>query len=338
MLIDGSLPLTMGDAPGAARKLEADGYTGGFTFESSHDPFLPIALAAEHTTTLELGTAIAIAFARNPMTTANVGWDLQEYSGGRFILGLGSQIKPHVTKRFSMEWSRPAARMQEFVGALHAIWDCWRDGTKLTFDGDFYHHTLMTPMFTPAPNEMPDPKVFLAAVGPLMTTVTGRVANGWFVHPFTTESYLREVSMPALTNGLDESGRNRSDIEISLPVYVIAGDDDTEIADRSMAVKKQLAFYGSTPAYRPVLDHHGWGDAHTELNQLSKRGEWNAMADLIDDTMLDTFAIVGAYDEIAPKIVDRYGSLVDRLSFHAHFATTNPEPWAATIAALINEA
>jgi len=329
MKIDGGISFSMAEAATSAKLLEEAGYTGGFTSEISHDPFLPLALASDATSTLELGTSIAVAFARSPMTLANVGWDLQEHSNGRFILGLGSQIKPHITKRFSMEWSKPAARMREFIQALHAIWDCWMTGDKLEFRGEFYTHVLMTPMFTPAPIAT-KPKVFLASVGPLMTQVCGEVADGWFSHGFTTAEYLRDVSLPALQKGAELAGRAPSDIEVSLPLFIVAGETEAEIAERGLAVRKQIAFYGSTPAYKSVLDHHGWGDAQIDLNQMSKAGEWDAMADVVDDTMLKTFAVVGGVDTIADQIIHRFDGLIDRLTFYAPYEAP-AETWAPVV-------
>ncbi len=218
MKIDGGISFVLDNAAQTAREAEEAGYTGAFTAETSHDPFLPLALAAEHTEKLEIGTAIAVAFARNPMTVANTAWDLQAYSKGRFVLGLGSQIKPHITKRFSMEWSNPGPRMREFVQALHAIWDTWQTGERLQFEGDFYKHTLMTPMFSPEPLESGKPKVFLAAVGPYMTGVAGEVCDGWISHGFTTAAYLEDISIPALHAGADKAGRDSSEVEISLPL------------------------------------------------------------------------------------------------------------------------
>ena len=283
-------------------------------------------LAAEHTERLELGTGIAVAFARNPMTVANVGWDLQAYSGGRFLLGLGSQIKPHITKRFSMEWSSPAARMREFVQAMRAIWACWNDGTRLEFEGDFYRHTLMTPFFNPGPNPHGVPKVFLAAVGQRMTEVVGEVCDGMLVHGFTTEQYLREVTLPALERGAAKAGRSLDDVERSLPAFVVTGRDEDEMATAAAGVRQQIAFYGSTPAYKGVLELHGWGDLHGELNRLSKEGGWQAMGELIDDEILGTFAVVGEPSTVAAGLLDRYGDLVQRISFYAPYKA-DPETW-----------
>lgn len=326
MKVDGGLGLALTDAPTAARDAEAAGYDGIWTAETSHDPFFPLVLAAEHTERLELGTGIAVAFARNPMTVANVGWDLQAYSGGRFLLGLGSQIKPHITKRFSMEWSSPAARMREFVQAMRAIWACWNDGTRLEFEGDFYRHTLMTPFFNPGPNPHGVPKVFLAAVGQRMTEVVGEVCDGMLVHGFTTEQYLREVTLPALERGAAKAGRSLDDVERSLPAFVVTGRDEDEMATAAAGVRQQIAFYGSTPAYKGVLELHGWGDLHGELNRLSKEGGWQAMGELIDDEILGTFAVVGEPSTVAAGLLDRYGDLVQRISFYAPYKA-DPETW-----------
>ena len=333
MKIDGGISFNLESAAASATEAEKAGYSGAFTAETSRDPFLPLAVAAEHTEKLELGTSIAVAFARSPMTVANTAWDLQNFSNGRFILGLGSQIKPHITKRFSMEWSSPAARMREYVQALHAIWDTWMTGDRLEFRGDFYQHTLMTPMFSPEPLTVAKPKVFIAAVGEMMTGVAGEVCDGWFSHGFTTASYLEEVSLPALNKGIDKAGRSASDVEISLPGFVVTGETEEEMAEAGLAVRKQIAFYGSTPAYRKVLDHHGWGDAQTELNHMSKQGQWDEMAEVIDQEMLETFAVVSEPANVAADLKARYGHLVDRFSFYAPYSA-NPELWSGVIAEL----
>ena len=311
--IDGGIPNQLAWVPEAAAALEIDGYDAGWTFETSHDPFLPVLLAAEHTSRLELGTNIAVAFARNPMIVANLGWDLQEYSQGRFILGLGTQIQPHIEKRFSMPWSHPARRMREFVSALHAIWSAWKDGTKLCFEGEFYTHKIMTPMFTPAPQPYPVPQIFLAAVGEAMTELCGEVADGHLGHPMVSKRYLNEVTMPVLLRGLQRSGRDRGDFQVAAEVMIATGASDDELATAIAATRKQIAFYGSTPAYRKVLDLHGWGDLQTELNRLSKEGEWDAMASLIDDEMLGAFAVVGPVDEIGAALRGRCAGVVDRV-------------------------
>jgi probable F420-dependent oxidoreductase len=301
------------DMPAAARELEELGYDGVFTAETSHDPFLPITLAALETERIELGTGIAVAFARNPMTMATIGNDLQLYTKGRFILGLGSQIKPHIEKRFSMPWSHPADRMREFILAMRAIWASWSDGGKLDFRGDFYRHTLMTPFFNPGPNPYGNPKVFLAAVGERMT-----------------ERYVREITLPALERGWAKAGKERSQFELSGPMFVVTGTNEEEYENARRGTKQQIAFYGSTPAYRGVLELHGWGDLQGELNRLSKQGEWVQMGDLVDDEMLATFAVTGEPEEIPGKLLARYGDIVDRVSFYAPYKS-DPERWARVV-------
>jgi probable F420-dependent oxidoreductase len=331
MDVDGGIGFDPAGVVEAARLAEQVGYDGIWSAETSHDPFLPLALAAQATERIKLGTGIAVAFARNPMTLATVANDLQALSRGRFMLGLGSQIKPHIEKRFSMPWSHPAARMRELILAIRAIWASWSDGTTLAFRGDFYRHTLMTPMFDPGPNPFGNPRIFLAGVGERMTEVAGEVADGLLAHGFTTERYLRGVTVPALERGLAASGRARTDIQISYPGMVVTGADDAGFEKATNAVKAQLAFYGSTPAYRPVLALHGWGDLQTELNTLSKRGAWDEMAGLIDDEMLHTFAVVGALDDIAEMVLRRFGGVVDRFNFYAPYAM-EPERWAEVLA------
>ena len=336
MKVDGGFGITPGAldtaAPGAKEAEEA-GYDGIWTAETSHDPFFPLLLASQATDHIQLGTGIAVAFARNPMSLANVAWDLQAYSGGRFILGLGSQIKPHITKRFSMEWSHPAARMREFILAMRAIWDCWDNGTKLDFRGDFYTHTLMTPFFNPGPNPHGTAKVFLAGVGELMTEVAGETCDGFLAHGFTTERYLKEVTLPALQRGLDKAGKSRSDLEISLPAFVVTGTNEEEMAESAAGTRRQIAFYGSTPAYRGVLDLHGWGDLQVELNALSKEGKWVEMGELITDDILETFAVVAEPSGLAAGIKARFGDVIDRVSFYAPYKA-DPDTWLPVIADL----
>ncbi|WP_179964002.1 LLM class F420-dependent oxidoreductase [Mycolicibacterium parafortuitum] len=311
--VDAAVVSQLSHVPAAARTLERRGYDGCWTAEINHDPFLPLTLAAEHTERIELGTSIAVAFARNPMTVAQIGWDLQDYSQGRLLLGLGSQIKPHVEKRFSMPWSSPVARMREFVQALHAIWACWRDGTRLDFEGEFYTHTLMTPMFVPQQHAHGDPKVFVAAVGDRMTEMCGEVADGLLAHAFSTQRYVREVTIPTLERGIARAGRVRGDVVVSSPLFVVTGRDEDELAANAVATRKQIAFYASTPAYRGVLELHGWGELQTELHRLSREGEWDTMGTLIDDTMLAEFAVVAPVDEVVHGIRARCDGLIDRV-------------------------
>ena len=334
MKIDGGIRSELRNAAGDAQKAEEIGYDAVWAAETSRDPFLPLLLAAEHTESIGLGTGIAVAFARSPMTLANTAWDLNGYSKGRFMLGLGSQIKPHIEKRFSMPWSHPAPRMKEFISAMRAIWDTWQNGTKLEFRGEFYTHTLMTPFFNPGPSEYGPPKVFLAAVGEGMTKVAGEVADGMLVHGFTTERYLREKTLPAILEGLKESRRTRDDFQLSYPAFIVSGETEQQMEAAATGTRKQIAFYGSTPAYRSVLELHGWGDLQTELNTLSKRGEWDEMGRLIDDEMLNAFAVVGPPDEIPKLLVERFGDVIDRLSFYTPYEGATVSTVPQVIAAL----
>ena len=336
MKVDGGIGVDLNKVPQTARELEAAGYCGAWSTETAHDPFLPLVLAAEHTTQLEIGTSIAVAFARNPMLLANIGWDLQAYSKGRFMLGLGSQIKPHITKRFSMQWSSPAARMREMISAVRAIWDTWENGTPLNFRGDFYTHTLMTPFFTPERADLAGfgtPKIFLAGVGEKMTEVAGEVCDGFFCHGFTTEKYLREVTLPALKKGRQKAGKTMDGFEILGPSFVVTGTTDEQMAQATVGTRQQIAFYGSTPAYKGVLELHGWNGLHEELNILSKQGAWREMGDLITDEILNAFAVVGKPEEIAPELHHRYGDVIQRISFYAPYKT-DPERWQHVLDAL----
>jgi probable F420-dependent oxidoreductase len=299
--------------PERIRKLEAQGYDGCVTAETSHDPFFPLLLAAEHSERIELMTSIAVAFSRTPMLLANIGHDLNQYAKGRFILGLGSQIRPHITKRFSMPWSHPAPRMREFIQAMRAIWASWHEGEPLAFKGEYYTHSLMTPMFTPTNNQYGAPRVMLAAVGPKMTEVAAEAADGMIVHAFTTRKYIDEVTLPAIDRGLATAEKDRASIELSCPMFVVTGEDARAWEEARTAVCKQIAFYGSTPAYRPVLEVHGWGDLQGDLNAMSKRGEWDEMGRRITDEILEEFAIVGQPKEIPDLMKARYGDVIDRV-------------------------
>ena len=312
MKVDGNVGWELSKVGGEARELEEMGYSGILSAETSHDPFLPLAFAAQGTERIDLMTGIAVAFARTPMVLANIGHDLNAASEGRFVLGLGSQIRPHITKRFSMPWSHPAARMREFILAMRAIWANWHKGEPLQFTGKFYQHTLMTPFFTPDNTEHGPPRVFLAAVGPMMTEVAGEVADGIIVHAFTTEKYLRETTLPALERGFAKAGKQRKDFEISYPCFVVTGRDDQEVERAKAQTRQQIAFYGSTPAYKPVLDSIGAGELQSELNAMSKQGRWAEMAGLISDDMLGAFAIVAEPTKIAQAFKARYGDIVDR--------------------------
>ena len=323
------------DARTSFAHLESIGYDGAFSFEAKLDPFLPLTLAAEHTTRLRLGTAIAIAFARNPLTLAHLGHGLQLISEGRFVLGLGSQVRPHIEKRFGMPWSKPAARMRELVQAIRAIFARWEGRAELDFRGEFYTHTLMIPAFDPGPNPFGPPPVFTGGFGPMMTAVAGEVADGFFAHPFNSRKSLLENTLPALEHGLEKSGRRRGDLEVICATLVVTADDESEFERVKLAARKQLAFYGSTPAYRPTLDCHGWGELHLELNRMSKAGRWDEMANRIDDEILEAIAVVGSRREIAAKLRARLDGIADGVSL-THNRAPDPTHWADVVSDLRN--
>jgi probable F420-dependent oxidoreductase len=309
-------PVDLRSAGSLFAELEAIGYDGAFSYETRHDPFLPLALAAERTSTLRLGTAIAIAFARTPMLLATLGRDLQDLSGGRMTLGLGSQIRPHITKRYSMPWSKPAARMRELVLGIRAIWDAWDGVAPLDFRGEFYTHTLLPPAFDPGPHEHGRAKVHVAGVGPRMVAVAGEVADGLITHPFATRRSLTEQVLPAL-------GRKREGFEVVVVCMIATGTDGPDLDAAIATVRGQLAFYGSTPAYAPVLELEGHGELHAKLNALSKQGRWDDMAELVPDDLLESIAVVGRRDEIAPLVVERTAGIADAVSLEC---TRRPDP------------
>tara|TARA_Y100001934_G_scaffold204968_1_gene242354 strand:- start:1215 stop:2222 length:1008 start_codon:yes stop_codon:yes gene_type:complete len=314
MKVDGGVGWGLDKVADQARDLEELGYSGIMTAETSHDPFFPLLISAQATSHVELMTSIAVAFARTPMILANIGHDLNVASKGRFILGLGSQIRAHITKRFSMPWSHPADRMREFILAMRAIWANWYEGESLEFVGKYYTHSLMTPFFTPTDTEYGAPRVFLAAVGPRMTEVAGEVADGVIIHAFSTEKYIRETTLPALERGFAKAGKRREDFEISYPVFVVTGKNEEELEQAKGATRQQIAFYGSTPAYKPVLDSLDAGELQGDLNAMSKQGRWVEMGQLITDDLLDAFAVVGEPKDVAGQILSRYGDVIDRTS------------------------
>lgn len=314
-------------------ELERLGYDRAFSFEAKHDPFVPLAVAAEHTTTMGLGTAVAIAFARTPMTLANVAWDLQTLTEGRFTLGLGSQIEQHITQRFSMPWSRPVERMREMVLAITAIWTAWETGDRLDFAGDFYTHTRMIPAFDPGPNPFGRPPVFTAGVGPKMTAVAGEVADGFLVHPVNSRRSLQELTLPALAEGAARSGRSLDGFEVVCVTIVVTGRTEEEMSRSREAVRRQLAFYGTTPAYQPVFALHGHGDLRPELARLAREDRWDDMATLIPDDLLEAIAVCGEPESIAGLVRDRLEGISDSVSLVNNRAP-DPQHFAEVVAAL----
>jgi probable F420-dependent oxidoreductase len=303
------------DVPAAARKAEEIGYDGVVTSQTGHDPFLPLALAAEHTQRVSLGTAVAIAFPLSPTSLAHIAWDLQALSGGRLLLGLGSQVKGHIVRRFGIPYAPPGPRMREYILALRAVWDCWQNGTKLNFQGDHYNLTLMTPYFNPGPIEQPHVRVYISAVNPYMLRLAGELCDGVRLHAFNTAKYTREMILPNIEAGALKAGRRLSDIDICGGSFLVTGETEQEMEQAKQAVKTQVSFYGSTRTYRGVFDAHGWGDVCPQLHELSTQGRWAEMANLITDEMLEEFAIVSRYDGLVEKIKARWGDIVNSTGF-----------------------
>ena len=318
--VDANLPKSIDHAAVASARLEGDGFDGIWIGETQHDPFLMALRAADATRSSTVGTAVAIAFARSPMTLAYTSWDLADYCRGRFVLGLGSQVRPHIQRRFSMPWSHPAPRMRELVLALRAIWKSWSDGSVLEFEGEFYTHNLMTPFFSPEPHAWGAPPVFLAGVGARMTQVAGEVADGFFFHAFTTASYLADVTVPALRRGREAAGHDGlGSFQLAGPAFACTGRDESELAEAVRGTKAQIAFYASTPSYRPVLDHHGWGELQPELTRLSKAGRWSDMGDAIDDEVLHAFAVVGDPDKVGRGLRERWRGTATRITLYTPY-------------------
>jgi probable F420-dependent oxidoreductase len=318
MILDRTLDgVALREVGAAAQRAEADGAGACWIGEVNSDPFLPMLLAAEHTSRIEVGTSVAIAFARSPMTVAMTAYDLQGASAGRFVLGLGTQVRGHVTRRFSMPWSSPAARMREYIQALQAIWASWQDGTRLDFAGEFYTHTLMTPMFCPAPHAFGRPKVMIAGVGERMVQVAGEVGDGLFIHPFSSPDYVRAQISPAFEAGLAVSGRQRSQVAVACALLTATGPTDEAIDRAAEDARRQIAFYASTPAYSVVLEAHGWGELQPRLAEIVKAGRWSALADIVSDEVLAAFALVGTPVQVATALHERWGGVLDRASLVA---------------------
>ncbi len=301
--------------PARARELEALGYSGLKLPELNHDPFMPLAIAAEHTNRVELVTSVAVAFSRSPMTMAQQAHDLNAFSGGRFVLGLGSQVKAHIVRRFGMPWHKAAAQMRDFIGAMNAIYDCWYDGERLDYQGEYYQHTLMPQTFTPQNTDSPRPRIVLSATGPLMTKVAAEVADGMMMHPFSSQRYMQEVTLPAIETGLKNSGRALGEFELDYAPLLATGVDEESLASAIEAARERIAFYGSTEAYRPVLDLHGWGELQPELNNLNRQKRTKEAAALITDEILNTIAIVGEPQDAVAKLRTRLAGYVSRTGF-----------------------
>lgn len=332
MKIDTSLLVNdLKEMPALAQAAEAAGFDGIWTAETAHDAFLPLVLAAEHSQHLSLGTSIAVAFARSPASLAYIAWDIARYSKGRFILGLGTQVKGHNERRFGVKWEKPVKKLREYILAIHALWDSWQHGTKLNFSGDFFKLTLMTPFFNPGPHAYSDVPIYIAGVNKLMCRLAGELCQGFHVHPLHTIRYLEEIVLPNIQHGLEKSGRQRTEIELYSSVFVIPT-DDAQAAQHEFKVRQQLSFYASTPAYKVVLDVHGWAGVAQQLSALAAQGKWNEMPALINDEMLDVFAVRGSWAELPHKIQTKYrGGLLDRVSYYMPYRPgTQDEQWRVT--------
>jgi probable F420-dependent oxidoreductase len=317
------------EVPAAAKAAEDAGFDAIWTAEAGNDGFLPIALIAEHTRRIKMGTSVAIAFPRSPMITAYTAWDLAGMSEGRFILGLGTQVKGHIERRFGVKWEAPVPRLREYIKSLRAIFKCWAEGgARLKFEGKYYNFSLMTPFFTPPRHNYPNVPIWIAGVNEHILRLAGELCDGLHVHPFHSPKYLREFLLPNLEKGLAKAGRSRKEVTLGTTAFVLIGRNRDEIERAKAGVRQQIAFYASTRTYRVVLEMHGWGDVSARLNEKAARGDWGGMASEITDEMLDVYAVAGTYDEIADKVMKRYDGLLDRVGFYIPYhAGTDDAEW-----------
>jgi probable F420-dependent oxidoreductase len=332
--VDGRLAYdTLHEVPAIVGAAERLGFDGLWTSEINHDPFLAVALAATHSSRLQLGTAVALAFTRSPTTLAHTAWDLAQLSAGRFALGLGTQVRAHVVRRFGMSWDPPAPKLRDVIGAVRAVWASWATGRSLDYRGRYVTLSLMTPFFAPPGPPPAGLRVEIAGVGARMCRLAGEVADGFHAHPFHTRRYLREVVVPQVEAGLARRGRLRSEIRIMASVFVAAG-TAAEVEAGLADVRRHLAFYASTPTYRPVLDLHGWGDVGERLSRLAARGAWHEMPALVPDEMLEACALWGPPDEVGGRLRAEYGGLVDRVATYEALAPGRREDaWRTLLAA-----
>ena len=338
MKLDAGLAVEGKHLPGideVGRAAEDLSFDGLWTSETKHDAFLPLAVAAGGTRRIDLGTSIAIAFSRSPMVTAQTSWDLQDLSGGRFILGLGTQVKAHITRRFGMPWDRPAARLKDYILALRAIWESFQTEAPLNYEGEFYWHTLMTPFFNPGPIEHPEIPIYIAGVNTRLAHLAGELCDGFHVHPFHTPEYVRQIVKPAIAEGAGQEGRDPEDVVLATSIFVVTGENEKEVEDQREKMRAQAAFYASTPTYRTVLNVHGWGKIGEKLGELARNKRWEEMPSLITDEMLRAFVIEAAQNEVGPALKERYEGLIDRTALYVPFVPgEKDEFWRAAIDAV----
>jgi probable F420-dependent oxidoreductase len=330
MKLDAALgPLALLDVPRVARAADALGFDTLWTTETQHDPFLPLALAGEHSARLRLGTAVAIAFARSPTVVAHTAWDLAAASGGRFVLGLGTQVRAHIERRFGMPWSAPAPRLREFVQAVRAVWHAWQSGERLNYRGEQYALTLMTPFFSPPPLAVAPPPIYIAGVGAPLCRLAGEVADGFLVHPYHSRRYLNDVTLPAIEAGARRQGRSLADVKLVVTTFHVPPGD----ARAAAFAREQISFYASTPTYRGVLEVHGWGATGEQLSALAARGQWQAMPGLITDEMLATFAVIGAWPDLPGLLREKYAGLAEHVMLYQPFVPgERDDDWRALAA------
>ena len=340
MKLDAGLAVEGKHLPGigeVGRAAEDLGFAGLWTTETKHDSFLPLAVAASNTRRLDLGTSIAIAFSRSPMVMAQISWDLQDLSKGRFILGLGTQVKAHITRRFSMPWDKPASRLKDYILALRAIWRSFQTEGPLNYEGEFYRHTLITPFFNPGPIEHPEIPIYIAGVNTRLACLAGELCEGFHVHPFHTPEYVRQIVKPAVAEGAEKESRTLEDVELATSVFVITGENEEAVEDQREKMRAQAAFYASTPTYRTVLEVHGWGDVGEKLGGLARDKKWDEMPKLITDEMLHTFAVEAAPDEVGPALKERYEGLIDRVGLYLPFTPGERDEFWRKAVETINE-
>src|ERR687894_423002 len=319
------------DIDRTARVAESLGFAGLWSSETKHDGFLPLAVAANATEEIELGTSVAIAFSRSPMETAQTAWDLQSLSDGRFLLGLGTQVRAHVERRFSMPFDRPAERLREYVLALRAIWESFQSEGRLKFEGEFYRHTLMTPFFNPGPIDHPEIPVYIAGVNTRLARLAGELCDGFHVHPFHSPEYLRRTVKPAIAEGASEAGRAPDRVELATSAFVVAAEKEQEASKQRESVRSQLSFYASTPTYSTVLETHGWQEVGERLKVLAREKRWPEMPELINDEMLHAFALEAAPDEVGSALEERYERLIDRVALYIPFVPGERDQFWRTV-------
>ncbi len=314
-----------------AKAAEEIGFDGFFTAETNTDPFLTMTLAAEHTHQMQLGTAIAVTFPRSPAILAMLAWNLSAFSNGRFLLGLGTQVRAHNERRLGAKWEKPVRKMRETIEAIHAIWDNWQDGTPLNYEGEFFKLNLTSPFFTPPPLKTGKPPIYIAAVNELMLRLVGKRCDGGFIHSFSTAKYLKEYARPNVEKGLMQADRDWNDVNLASVIFAVPTDGSKPTAFYEQFVKQQISFYMSTPAYRIVVELHGWEETAYQLSKMARKGEWDAMPSLITDEMLSEMAISGTWSELPRVAMDRYDGLLDRIGYYIPFDPAEKDEWAQTM-------